>query len=610
MKNERRYKISILSVGVLIVGLLFVARLYNIQIQHAAYYRAEAEKQYISTSGNMYERGKIYMRKKDGARIEVANIAQGWMMTMNPKNIENIDVTYARIAEFYPELDKNVFFEKAQQTDIRYIEVAHRIPDAIGLKISELKLGGIQLYRESWRTYPGGDVGGQVIGFVGYKGDTFSGQYGIERYYNEALTRNEENVKVNYFAELFGSLKNVIYDRKEAERGDIVLTLEPNVQAQLEQTLARMRKDFSADQVGGIVMDVQDGSIYAMAAAPTFNLNEYGKVEDISVFRNPLVEDVFEMGSIVKPLTVAAALDVGVITPESIYNDLGTMTLNGKTFSNYDGKARGPGTPVQKILNQSLNTGVAWLTLKMGRDTFADYFLNRYQLGQETGIDLPGEASGLMSTLSAKRDLEYCTASFGQGFAVSPINITTALASLGNGGRLVTPHIVREIVYKDGSSRTIVPPEPFTVLKNETSGEISRMLSIVVDEALLGGKVKIPEYSVAAKTGTAQMARSDGRGYETDKYLHTFFAYAPAYEPRFIVFIMNKNPKGAEYASQSIGKPAMELVRFLLNYYSINPDRAQGLKRPLIQKPEPIIHSNVSVPVATPTISIPSATNT
>ncbi len=599
-----------MSIGVLLVGLLFVARLYNIQIQHGSYYRAEAEKQYVSTSGNMYERGKIYMRKKDGARIEAANIAQGWMLTVNPKSIQDPEDVAMRIAAVYPEFDVRLFLEKIAQSDVRYMEIAHRIPDSIGMKISQLKIEGVQLYRESWRTYPGGDVGGQVIGFVGYKGESFAGQYGIERYYNEALTRNEENVKVNYFAELFGSLKNVIYDRKEAERGDIVLTIEPNVQAQLEQTLSRMREEFAADQVGGIVMDVQDGSIYAMAAAPTFNLNEYGKVSDISVFRNPLVEDVFEMGSIVKPLTVAAALDLGIITSESVYNDVGTMTLNGKTFSNYDGRARGPGTPVQKILNQSLNTGVAWLTLKMGREAFADYFLNKFQLGQETGIDLPGEASGLMSTLSAKRDLEYCTASFGQGFAVSPINITTALASLGNGGRLVTPHVVHEILYKDGTARTIVPPEPLSVLKPETSNEISRMLATVVDEALLGGKVKIPEYSVAAKTGTAQMARSDGRGYEKDKYLHTFFAYAPAYEPRFIVFMMNKNPKGAEYASQSIGKPAMELVRFLLNYYGVNPDRAQGLKRPLIQKQEPILHQEALPLTATPTLPLQAATNT
>lgn len=600
------------SIGVLLIGLLFVGRLYNLQIQHGDYYEKEGEKQYVSTSGNTYERGKIYMLKKDGERLEVANIAQGWMLTINPKNIVNADEVHAQIAKLYPQLSREEFLSKAVKKESQYAEVAHRIPDDIGLQISALRIPGVQLFRETWRTYPGGDVGGQVIGFVGHQGDEFSGQYGIERYYNEALTRNADNVKVNFFAEMFGNIKNVVYDRKEEERGDIVLTIEPTVQAQLEQSLAKIRTEFRSTQVGGVIMDTKTGAIYAMAAAPTFNLNEYGKVKDISVFRNPIVEDVFEMGSIAKPLTVAAGLDTGTITTKTTYNDVGVMTLNGKTFSNYDGKARGPGTPVQQILSQSLNTGVAWITLKMGRNVLGDYFLNKYQLGQETGIDLPGEAHGLMSTLSAKRDIEFATASFGQGFAVSPINIVTALASLGNGGFLVTPHVMEEIVYRNGDTRKIIPPEPVQVLKKSTSEDISRMLVTVVDDALLGGKVKIPEYTVAAKTGTAQMARKDGHGYEQDKYLHTFFAYAPAYDPRFIVFIFNKEPQGVEYASHSIGKPAMELVHFLLNYYNVNPDRTPNKEKPLFPampvKPAP---APVPAPVIVPSTEVvPTATTT
>lgn len=602
---------SVLSISVLLIGLLFVGRLYNLQIQHGDYYEKEGEKQYVSTSGNTYERGKIYMLKKDGERLEVANIAQGWMLTINPKNLVNPEDVHNQIAKLYPQLSREEFLAKAEKKESQYAEVAHRIPDDIGLQISALHITGVQLFRETWRTYPGGDVGGQVIGFVGHQGDEFAGQYGIERYYNEALTRNADNVKVNFFAEMFGNIKNVVYDRKEEERGDIVLTIEPTVQAQLEQSLAKIRTEFKSTQVGGVIMDTKTGAIYAMAAAPTFNLNEYGKVKDISVFRNPIVEDVFEMGSIAKPLTVAAGLDTGTITTKSTYNDVGVMTLNNKTFSNYDGRARGPNTPVQQILSQSLNTGVAWITLKMGRNVLGDYFLNKYQLGQETGIDLPGEAHGLMSTLSAKRDIEFATASFGQGFAVSPINIVTALASLGNGGYLVTPHVMEEIVYRNGSTRKIIPPEPVQILKKSTSEDISRMLVTVVDDALLGGKVKIPEYSVASKTGTAQIARKDGRGYEQDKYLHTFFAYAPAYDPRFIVFIFNKEPQGVEYASHSIGKPAMELVHFLLNYYNVNPDRTPNKEKPLFPampaKPAP---APTPAPVITPSTEVVPASTT
>ncbi len=584
MRNPRQLRLRMLSIPVLFIGLVFIARLYNLQIQHGKEYAAEGEKQYVSTSGYTYERGKIYMTNKDGERLEVANIAQGWLLTINPQLVDDAEAEQQQIAKLYPELSHDDFITKAANKKVKYAEVAHRIPDATGLAISALHLSGVQLFRETWRTYPGGDIGGQVIGFVGHQGDDFEGQYGIERYYNEALTRNEDNIKVNYFAELFGSIKNVVYDRKEEERGDIVLTLEPTVQAQLEHTLSSVMEEWHSKQVGGIVMDAKTGAIYAMAANPTFNLNEYGKVKDISVFRNPLVEDVFEMGSIMKPLTVAAGIDSGVISPDSVYNDVGVWKLNGKTFRNYDGRARGPNTPVQQILSQSLNTGAAYVALKMGREMFKDYFLNKYQLGQETGIDLPGEAHGLMSGFNSTRDIETATASFGQGFAVTPINTIVALASLGNGGYLVTPHVMSEIVYNNGTTRKIVPPTPVPILKPGTSEKISRMLVTVVDKALLNGKARMADYTVASKTGTAQIASHDGTGYAPGKYLHTFFAYAPAYDPRFIIFLFNKEPQNVDYASQTLGQPAMDLVKFLLNYYNVPPDRSSGEEKPLFPK--------------------------
>jgi cell division protein FtsI/penicillin-binding protein 2 len=263
---------------------------------------------------------------------------------------------------------------------------------------------------------------------------------------------------------------------------------------------------------------------------------------------------------------------------------VGVWKLNGKTFRNYDGRARGPNTPVQQILSQSLNTGAAYVALKMGRDTFKDYFLNKYQLGQETGIDLPGEAHGLMSGFNSNRDIETATASFGQGFAVTPINTIVALASLGNGGYLVTPHVMSEIVYNNGTTRKIVPPTPVPILKPGTSEKISRMLVTVVDKALFGGKAKLADYTVASKSGTAQIASHDGKGYAPGKYLHTFFAYAPAYDPRFIIFLFNKEPQNVDYASQTLGQPAMDLVKFLLNYYNVTPDRSDGIEKPLFPK--------------------------
>ena len=178
-----------------------------------------------------------------------------------------------------------------------------------------------------------------------------------------------------------------------------------------------------------------------------------------------------------------------------------------------------------------------------------------------------------MQNLNSPRDVEYATASFGQGIALTPVATIRALAALGNGGRLVTPHIVDRIEYDDGTVKEIRYPEGEQILSEKTSEEISRMLSIVVDDALRGGTVALPNHSIAAKTGTAQMADAQNGGYYEDKFLHSFFGYFPAFDPKFIVFMYTVEPQGVKYASETLTDPFMEISRFLINYYSIPPDR-------------------------------------
>jgi cell division protein FtsI/penicillin-binding protein 2 len=215
---------------------------------------------------------------------------------------------------------------------------------------------------------------------------------------------------------------------------------------------------------------------------------------------------------------------------------------------------------------------MAYVVNTMGKDAFREYMLNKFDLKEETGIDLPNEASPLIANLSSTRDIEYVTASFGQGVSFSPIAITRALASLGNGGLLVTPHVVKRIEYDIGVSKTISPDTNQRALRATTSEEITRMLVNVFDTHLLGGKYKKEHYRIAAKTGTAQMADGKG-GYYDDRYLHSFFGYFPAYNPRFIIFLYTVYPKGVEYASNTLTDPFMKMTDFLLSYYNIPPDR-------------------------------------
>ncbi|HVU79787.1 MAG TPA: penicillin-binding protein 2 [Candidatus Paceibacterota bacterium] len=421
------------------------------------------------------------------------------------------------------------------------------------------------------RSYPGGSLAAQEIGFVAYNNDNVQkGRYGLERYYDQTLTRPAGDLYKNFFVELFGTAKAAL--QGDDLSGSVVTTIEPGVQAELERTLAGYDAIWHPRLAGGIIMNPQNGEIYAMAVSPTFDLNAFNTQEDPLIYANPLVQNVYEMGSIAKPLTVAAGLDSGAITPASTYNDTGCIEVDTKRICNFDGVARGV-VPIQEILSQSLNVGASFVATRMGQDTMRDYFLGKYKLGEETGIDLPAEVHGLVDNIKKNGPaVEYDTASFGQGIAITPIETVRALATLGNGGKLVTPHLAKAIRYETGITRDLTWGSA-QALKPQTATDVSRMLTQVVDKALANGDIKLEHYSVAAKTGTAQIANPNGGGYYTDRFLHSFFGYFPSYDARFIVFLFAVEPKGAPFASQTWAQPFHSLTQFLISYYDLPPDR-------------------------------------
>jgi cell division protein FtsI/penicillin-binding protein 2 len=342
------------------------------------------------------------------------------------------------------------------------------------------------------------------------------------------------------------------------------------VQSQLEQAIARVQGTWGSDLVGGIIMDPYTGKIIAMAGMPTFDLNAYGDAKDPSVYNNPFAQNRYEMGSIVKPLVMAAAINEGVVTPTTTYNDSGSVTINGKTLNNFDKRGRGNNVSMQRVLNESLNTGMVFVEQKLGKEKFKDYIVGKYKLGEKTGVDIPGEVNGAVGSLKDNNDINYAAASFGQGIATSPINIVRGFAALANGGTMVTPHIADTIIEASGHETKIKYPEGARVLKPETISTITNMLVHVVDDGYHKG---IPHYSVAAKTGTAQIARPDGTGYYTDRNLHSLIGFFPASNPRFVLYLFNVYPKGALFAIQTLGDPFFDMVQFMNNYYEIAPDR-------------------------------------
>ncbi len=570
-RKQLTFRIRLLSGVILLLGVIVVFRLYQLQIADGLLYAEKAERQYVHTTTNLYDRGSIFFETRDGSRLSAASVRSGYLLAVNPTLVGDADYLCAEVESLIAR-DKESCIEKSTLPNRTYVELDKRMTEDNAELVRELDLDGLLLYRNQWRYYPGHEVAARSVGFVGYLDEDteLRGKYGLERQYDDVLYREGETMSVNFFAELFSNLERVIQGGSQLKSGDVVTTLEPSVSRMLDSLLLQTHEKYDSSLTGAIVMDPVTGEIVAMNAVPGFDLNDR-RGATIEHFRNPLVENVYEFGSTIKALTMAAGLDSGAITPATTYYDSGSIELDTFTIRNFDGRGRGT-VPMQEVLNQSLNTGVSFVVQEMGKEEFRDYFIN-YKLGSESGIDLPNEAFGLIENLNSPRDVEYATASFGQGIALTPIAAVRALATLGNGGYLVTPHLVKEIVYEDGSEKEIRYPTGSQVLSEDTSEEISRMLTTVVDDALRGGGVALPNHTIAAKTGTAQIPDPVNGGYYDDKFLHSFFGYFPAYEPEFIVFLYTVEPKNVRYASETLTDPFMEMTKFLINYYSIPPDR-------------------------------------
>lgn len=570
MSDVFGFRIRVVSFFVLLLGILFGVKLFWLQVVHGREYSEQADRQYITPEGAQFDRGTIFFKKKNGELVSAASLLRGFTVAIVPKKITDPESVFALLSPIIPELKYDQFMAQVAKTADPYEEVATRITEDQAAQVKVLKIPGVSLYRMSSRFSPSGTLAPHVIGFVSYKGDDLIGRYGIERSYNDVLSRTASRLYVNFFAEVFSKIGEL--SEESPVEGDVITNLEPAVQASLQNELELARERWNSDRTMGIVMDPKTGKIVAMVSTPGFDINNYKEAESVSIFNDPLVESAFEMGSIMKPIIMATAIDQGAVTADTKYNDAGFVKVGDRTIRNFDHKGRGNGVTMQTVLNQSLNTGMVFTMQRMEKSKFRDQFI-KFGFGEKTGVDLPAEIGGITSNLKSNRDVEYANISFGQGIAVTPIGMIRAMSALANGGKILEPHVVDSIEYMDGSKKAIEPKEINQVIKPETSAEITRMMVTVFD-SYFNGQKKLDHYSIAAKTGTAQIPDHVNGGYYDDRNLHTFVGFFPAYDPKFIVFLLNEYPKnGAEFSSQTLIDPFLNMTKFLINYYNIPPDR-------------------------------------
>jgi len=566
---QRTDRLTILSIVIFLFMGLIVLQLLNLQIFQHRKYQDLAALQHLSEKELVPERGEIFIhdyQSSEDILYPVAINKKFYLAYAVPTQIESVTVAVKLLAPIL-EMDEQVLYQRLSKEDDIYEPLKRKLEEEKKKEIEDLKLEGIRFEEEIYRYYPENNMAAQVIGFVGYSGDDLVGRYGAEGYWQKELA-GEKGTYV-FERDAFGRLLPVAKRTKAAQRNgaNIILTLDRSIQFTTCKSLEATVLKYAADSGTVIIMDPKTGAILAMCSYPDFNLNEYNLVEDIDIYNNPAIFEPYEPGSVIKGITMAAAVDVGGITPATTYEDMGTVKIAGYTIHNSDGKAHGIKS-MTEVLEESLNTGSIYAARTLGPGKFFDYLL-RFGFGQLTGIALEKENSGNIANWKDKREIDMATASFGQGFTATPIQVLNAFAAIANKGKLMKPYIIDEVRHSDGRVEKTEPQFLRQIILEKTANTLSAMLASVVKYGH-AKKAAVEGYYIAGKTGTAQTVDPNTGKYSENVSNHTFVGFAPVDNPAFVMLIKLDKPQ-AVWAESTAVPLFGDIAQFLLNYLEIPP---------------------------------------
>lgn len=563
-------RLTIIFSCLILFGISIVGRLFYLQVVQHGEWVARAAGQQESERSLFAERGSIYIQdaSQPTGLTPVALNRQYFFLYAIPSVIRNPRQTAKIIAPLLS-LNEDALYEKFRKEDDPWEPIKHRVTEESWSNIRALNLPGIAAVSEPWRYYPEKTFASHVLGFVGFFDEKQRGQYGVEGYLDSVLRGKEGTFRFARDAkgEVIVSAEQ---DMTPAEDGaDVILTIDRHAQFAACAALQSAVTQHEATGGSVIIMDPATGAIRALCNVPSFDPNVYNEVDDSFVFNNPAIFLDYEPGSTMKAMTMAAGLETGVVQPESTYVDKGFVQLGKHTMRNSDYQAHGEQTMVQ-VLEKSLNTGAIHVARLMEQETFRSY-VRAFGFGAKTGVELATEVSGDTRSLDKSGQIYTATASFGQGITATPMQLIAAYGAIGNGGILKKPYIVQEIRYADGRVERTQPMEVRRVISERTAALLSGMLVFVV-QGQHGKRAGVPGYTVAGKTGTAQIARRDGPGYEEGAYIGTFVGFAPVPDPRFVMLAKIDRPKGVRFAESTAAPLFGDIARFLLQYYKIAPD--------------------------------------
>jgi stage V sporulation protein D (sporulation-specific penicillin-binding protein) len=557
----------------LCVVVVFGLRLFYVQIIRHEHYQAAA----LSDQLKQYEvpasRGVIRAHEGDATMPLVLNQTL-YTVYADPSFIKQPQKAADDLARILGG-NSSDYISKLTKPKSRYVVIAKKVSKDKQAQLLGLKNPGIGAQEQQYRTYPQGSMAAQVLGFVNSEG---KGTYGIEQALNGDLAGTPGELKAITDIHGVPLAANTGNISKAAVPGkDVTLTLDLALQKQVEDIIKQAKEDTQAETVSAVVMDPSTGAIKSMANYPSYDPANYGDAADASLYTNPAVSHPIEVGSTMKTLTTAAALDSGAITPTQTYYDPASFLVNGYRITNIE-EDGGAGTrSIADILNLSLNTGVTWELMQMGggdinakaRNTWHDYMTTHYLFGQKTGIEQGYEASGYVPSpkdTGAGINLTYANTAFGQAMTATTLQMAGALSSAVNGGTYYQPHLVESTTNAEGkTTKKQVAVLKDHVVSAKTSSELIPLMEYVVQKHSFAPKFDQTKYSVGGKTGTAQIAKPTG-GYEPNDYNGTYLGFVGGDKPEYViaVFVIKPKVSAGAYAGTAAAQPIFGKIAHVL----------------------------------------------
>ncbi len=547
-------KLSLIFYGFLILILAIIGKLAYIQLFSSDSFASNI---YLQTQRIKPTRGEIYDRHGDPLVLN----KMYYKLIAEPKNIKDKQEVIDKLDDLLKIGESTL--EAKLLNDKAWVPLQTGLTLNDKKKVEKLDIDGLLFEEEDHRFYPEASTAAHLIGFVG-KDDKANniGYFGVEGYFHKDLSGLPGLVKSE--RDVFGKPILIgVQDVVKGENGrDLYLTIDKTVQLIVKKHLKSAVDRFQAESGCVVILEPYSGEVIAMSCLPDFDPENYGQSPE-ELFVNPAVSIPFEPGSIFKPLIMAAALEEKVIKPTSRFNESGPITIGSYTIRNWDDKYKGILT-MGDVIKYSSNIGMVHVSSKLKKEAIQKYLKN-FGFGAQTGIDLQGEAYGLVKNDKSWYPIDSATVSFGQGIAVTPIQMITAFASLINGGWMVKPYTVLEM-KSDTTSKLVRPDKVRRVISESTSKQIKRMLAGSVE----GGEVKwkIPEgYKFGGKTGTAQIP-IEGH-YDPTQTIASFVGFVPLDRPKFIALVTLRKPKTSQWGSETAAPVFFDIARELLVYYNI-----------------------------------------